>query len=365
QNEVTDHPTRLINNPTASTQPAKQTPPEVEVVKIQNEDIDASIALTGRLQALREISVVSEVQGKVLKQGKELDKGVSFKKGETLLRIERTQTDLSMYAMRAKFLSQIMNLLSDLEADHPDAFPKWKAYVDNFDHKASLPELPTFTSDREEYLFHLRNIPGQYLDIKTQEDRLSKYQIKAPFSGIITQSSIDYGDIVSPGVPLATLLGTSSYQYEAAVNEQEIAYLKVGSQVTLQNTNTQKTYTGKVMRTGGIVDANTQTIPVYISVTGEDLKQGMYLEGSVQGKAFGQVAAIPNHLITRNNEVYLVQNNTIELLPVERVGSVAGKSLVRGIPDGSLIVNQTISTSTLRSKIKPVLSKTNARISLR
>ncbi|MEM8527335.1 MAG: HlyD family efflux transporter periplasmic adaptor subunit [Bacteroidota bacterium] len=339
--------------------------PEVKVMEIQNENIANIITLTGRLQASREISVVSEVQGKILPQRKELDKGVVFKKGETLLSIERTQTDLSLYAMRAKFLSQVMNLLSDLESDHPEAFPKWKTYADSFDHKKILPELPAFTSEREKYLFNLHNIPGQYLDIKTQEDRLSKYHIKAPFSGIITQSNVDYGDIISPGAPLATLLGTSVYEYEAAVNEEDIAYLKIGNTVTLQNTNTGKNYEGRILRTGGIIDANTQTIPIYISVSGRDLKQGMYLEGEVKGKSFEQVAAIPSNLITRNNEVYLVKEDAIELLPVERVGSAAGKTLVRGIPDGSLMVNQTISTSTLRAKIKPILTKNTQRITLR
>ncbi len=335
---------------------ALNTTPEVNVMEIKNENIGSVIQLTGRLKALRAVNIVSEVQGKMLQQQKELDVGVAFKKGETLAKIERTQTDLNLYAMRAKFNTQIINLLSDLELDNEAVYPKWKTYTDNFNHKQLLPELPKFTDEREKYLFNLRNIPGQYLDIKAQEERLTKYEITAPFSGIITQSSVDYGDIVSPGKPIAKLLGTGVYEYEAAVNEQDLAYLKIGSSVKLTNANTGKTYNGRILRTGGIVDENTQTIPIYIAVTGAGLKQGTYLEGSINGKSFSEVAAIPNNVITRNNEVYVVKGDAVELLPIQRVGSIAGKSLVKGIPNGSLVINQTVSTATLRGKIKPVQS---------
>ena len=103
--------------------------PEVAVVEIRNENIGSRIELTGRLKALRSITVKSEVQGKVLRQKKELEVGVTFRAGETLARIERTQSDLNLYANRAKFNTQIINLLSDLEADHPEVYPKWKGYT--------------------------------------------------------------------------------------------------------------------------------------------------------------------------------------------------------------------------------------------
>ena len=167
--------------------------------------------------------------------------------------------------------------------------------------------MPDFETDREKYLFNLRNIPGQYLDIKAQEEQLTKYTIKAPFNGIITQASIDYGDIVMPGTPIAALLGTDVYEYQTAVNEQELAYLNIGSKVKLHNATTGATYEGQVLRTGGIIHENTQTVPVYISVSGKGLREGIYLEGMVNGKPYEDVAAVSSDLITRNNEVHIVK----------------------------------------------------------
>lgn len=343
--------------PTANPAMTNTTIPKVKVVVVQNNTIGAQIELTGRLKALRTISVVPEVQGKILRQKKELDPGVAFRQGETLLQIESTQTDLNLYAMRAKFASQIMSLLSDLEADYPDAYPKWKAYTDDFDYQKELPQLPVFDNSREQYLFNLKNIPGQYLDIKAQEDQLSKYQIQAPFAGVVLESSVDYGDVVTPGKPIATFLGTDRYEFETAVSEQDLAYLQMEDQVELIHTNNGKTYTGRVVRTGGVVDENTQTIPVFIEVQGSDLKQGIYLEGQIAGEPIADVALISSELITRNSEVHIIKNNTIELLAIQRLGSVGSKAIVRGIPDGSLVVDQVVSTATLRGKVKPVRRK--------
>ncbi|MEM1215103.1 MAG: HlyD family efflux transporter periplasmic adaptor subunit [Bacteroidota bacterium] len=345
---------------TTPVQPTAVTAPvPVQVMEVQNSTIRSQIPLTGRLQARRAVSVVAEVSGKVLPQRKELDVGVVFKKGEALLRIERTQTDLSLYAMRAKFASQLMGILADLEADFPDAHPKWKAYTDNFDHEQLLPPLPEFGSSREKYLFNLRNIPGQYLDIKAQEDRLDKYVISAPFTGVITQSSVDYGDVVSPGKPVAQLLGTQSLEFVSAVSEQQIAYLKAGSKITLRHSETGETYTASLVRTGGIIDENTQTIPVYLAVKGQGLTPGMYLEGELAGAALETVAVVPSHLITRNDEVYVVEDGVINRLPIQRVGTLDSGSIVRGIPDGSLVVSQTVSAATLRAKVKPVRKKSS------
>ncbi|MEL7120439.1 MAG: HlyD family efflux transporter periplasmic adaptor subunit [Bacteroidota bacterium] len=343
----------------------KESIPEVEVITVTNENIHALIKLSGRLKALREIDVVSEVQGKVLPQKKELDAGTSFQKSETLIQIERTQTDLSLYATRAKFNTQIINLLSDLEADNPEVYPKWKDYTDSFDYTQLIPDLPSFTNSREKYLFNLSNIPGQYLDIKAQEELLTKYQLKAPFKGIITQSNIDFGDVVSPGKLIAKFMGTAVYEFETAVSERELTYLKMGSTLSLQNTNTGQVYQGRILRIGGIVDESTQTVPVYLSVTGQGLKQGIFLEGTVKGKLFEKVVTLSDNLITRNNEVYVVNKGAIEILPIERVGSSNGFSIVKGIPDGAQVVNQTISTSTMRTKVKAIPSSNNQTMTLK
>ncbi|MEM8907045.1 MAG: hypothetical protein AAGD05_04290, partial [Bacteroidota bacterium] len=62
--------------------------------------------------------------------------------------------------------------------------------------------------------------------------------------------------------------------------------------------------------------------------------------------------ALPSHLLTRNNEVYLAKDSMLVLHPVQRVASLQNQTLVRGIPEGSWLVNQPLSTNTKQGRIR-------------
>ena len=112
---------------------------------------------------------------------------------------------------------------------------KWKNYINDFDVKKSIKELPTPTSGREQFFYASRNLENQYLSIKSREKNLSKYMIFAPFNGVVTESNINPGALVRNGQKLGEFISPYTYELEAPVPLQEVEFFKPGSVVQLNS----------------------------------------------------------------------------------------------------------------------------------
>ena len=52
-------------------------------------------------------------------------------------------------------------------------------------------------------------------------------QIRAPFSGVVTDKKVDAGTLASPGMPIFTLEDTRSFRLEVTVDESDIRLVHV------------------------------------------------------------------------------------------------------------------------------------------
>jgi hypothetical protein len=78
---------------------------------------------------------------------------------------------------------------------------------------------------------------------------------------------------------------------------------------------------------------------VYISVSAPDLREGMYLQGDIEGLHIENAIALPRRLLVDNNHVYTVANDSIlQKTQIEIVEYTENDALVRGLPDGARVV---------------------------
>ena len=64
----------------------------------------------------------------------------------------------------------------------------------------------------------------------------------------------------------------------------------------------------------------------------------MYLEGSFTGKSYSNVFTIPSKVLTRDDKVLLLENNTIIGKEVELVEFMQDSILVKGLSNDDLLV---------------------------
>lgn len=335
----------VMNYMKEANKPPRQSPaptptPQVEVMSVQNNAVASKLDVQGSLVAFNKIDLFTEVSGTLVGSDRPFKIGSYFSEGAMLIKIDETEAKLNLLAQKSTLLNAITQLMPDLKIDYTESFQQWKTYLDQFDVEKTLPAFPEPLNDQEKYFIASRNLLSQYYTIQSAEERLRKYVVKAPFSGVITQTSIQPGALVRAGQKLGELMNTSNYELQVTVPLSDLEYLTRGSKVALNSRDIAGTWTGTVRRINDQVDAGTQTVKVFIAVAGKNLREGMYMMGAIDAKPIKDAISIPRDLLINQNAVYVVHENTLELRPVEVIKVMEKEAIVRGITDGTFLLKE-------------------------
>lgn len=314
----------------------------VYTMKAANETLASEVVISGKVVARQKIDLYSEVTGTLEKAGKEFREGIQFGAKELMLTLDDTEAQLELQASKSQLYSAIIGLLPDLENDYSDNFKAWKAYVDAFDVTKPIQELPKTKGNREKLYIGARNIENQYINIKRQEHRLTKYKIYAPFNGVLSNASTYEGALVRSGQKLGELTHPSRYELEATVSLYDVQFFKKGNKVNLYSEATNETWSGIVNRFGKTIEEKTQTQKVFITINSSKLNEGMFLNGKITTKSLDNVVALPRKLLINNNNVYVVENGKLALQPIEVVKVDNNQMYVRGLKDNADVLAQAV-----------------------
>ncbi|MEN0051247.1 MAG: HlyD family efflux transporter periplasmic adaptor subunit, partial [Bacteroidota bacterium] len=233
-------------------------------------------------------------------------------------------------------------LLPDLRLDYADVFPKWQNYIQSFDMEKNVAPLPEFDTEQEKLFILGKGIQTAYFNVKNMEERLAKYRIRAPFSGILTEALVDRGTLVRAGQKLGEFINPNIYELEVSINNSYADLMKVGKNVEVQNVEKTDSWTGKVTRVNSKVDAASQMISIFIQVSGQGLREGMYLEAEVKAKEEQNTYEIDRKLLVNNQQVFAVKDTTLQLIAVNPIYYKEGSVVIRGLEDGEIILAKAV-----------------------
>jgi multidrug efflux pump subunit AcrA (membrane-fusion protein) len=333
------------------TPPVKPRPAVARTVKVLSaapDTLTPTVGIEGRVQALNRMTVLSEVSGMLPTGGKEFREGVRFRQGEAMLRVDDAELRANLVGQRSQWLQLLAGSLADIAVDFPDRAAEWQAYVSNFNVERTLSALPEPATDRERLYLTGRGIVAGYHTIRSAEERLDKFSLKAPFTGVVTGALVQPGSMVRAGQPLGTLVGTETFEVKSAVHARHLERLAEGNPVRLMDESGAVVATGRVARISGTVDPATQSASVYSEVQAVDggvLRDGRYLSGTVSLDPMTAVVALDAALLEgmEDSEVFVVRDGRLETAAVDVVHRDADKVLIRGLEPGTPLLAESIS----------------------
>jgi len=314
----------------------------VFVEKIANKTIPLFITTNGNLVAKNKIEIYAEVQGVLQKTAKEFKTGTAFTKNEVLVKINSDEFYANLQSQKSKLFNAITAIMPDIKLDFPSEYTKWQSYLNNFSTDKTIPNLPKTNSEKEKFFVSGRGISAAYFNVKNLEVKLNKYTLKAPFDGILTEALVNRGTLIRQGQKLGEFIAPTIYELSVPVKSAFQNYLQIGKTVSLTNIEKNKKWTGKVIRINGKVDTDTQSIQTFIIVSGKDLREGQYLEANIQVKSAENVFEIPRNLLVDNSKVYIVKNDALALAKIDIVFENKDSLIIRGLPNGTLILSKMI-----------------------
>lgn len=323
----------------------KRPPVEVEIhvktEKIKYNKIRSEVTATGRVISARQVDVSSEVQGKILETAIPLRKGQNFKKGDLLVSIYKQDALYLLHSRKSKFLNQLVNILPDIKIDYPESYSLWEKFFQHIAIDKPLPELPEISTTQEKIFVASKNILSEYYGIKSDEIRLQKYAIYAPFSGSFTNVFLQVGSVANPGAKIASIIRTDLLEIEVPVEVTNARWINIGDITTVIDKNKNITMHGKVVRKSDYITESTQSINIFVAVkpnNGALLYQGEYLKVHFPGQMFDSAMEIPRNALLENNQVYIVQNGKLVKQEIQLLKINENTLLFNGLKEDEYLV---------------------------
>ena len=336
----------------------RKAPPKViktvYVDTVLNSTIPIIIPANGNLIAKRRLEIYSEVQGIFKPASKLFKPGEKYNKNEIFITINNTEYYSSVQSAKSNLYNSIVSIMADLRLDFPDIYPKWQDYIKSFDLDKTTPKLPKMSSEKENYFITGRGIVSNYYSVKNLEERLTKYTIKAPFKGILTESLVTEGTLIRNNQKLGEYIDPSIYEMEVSLGKNYASLLKIGENVQLNNLENTEKYTGKISRINGSVNTDTQTIAVFIEIKNSSLKEGMYLEAKLNAKNEPNAIEINRSLLLDENKIFIVRDNVLDIMEVTPTYFSETKVVLKNIPDKTIILSNPFPGAFVGMSVKPL-----------
>lgn len=311
----------------------------VLVSKVKNKLVKNNIRSSGKVYSSNNVTILSEVQGKIFGIN-DINEGTEFNKGDIICQIKNDDFRLLLRSKKSRFLSLLSNNLVDIKIDYNTEYPKWLNYFNSININKTLPNLPEM-EDEKQFIIN-RLILADFEAIKSDEVRLNKYFIKAPFNGIITKSYTDIGGNVNPGSPIVDFIRKDNLEVELAVNSKEISLIKLGDEVKFNESG--KIYNGKIIRMGKSINSKTQNFSVYSSISSNhnNIYDGMFLDGIITTLGSEESFKIPKRAEIEKNIIYIVENDKLKKQVINIINDEGDYYIVDNLKNGQLVVNEPV-----------------------
>ncbi|EJG0631896.1 multidrug efflux RND transporter periplasmic adaptor subunit VmeY [Vibrio parahaemolyticus] len=312
-------------------------------------DYQPSKSYIGRIEAVEDTNITAQISGYL--QARHFEEGQMVEKGQLLYSIEPSSFEAQVASAKAA-LAQAKASLKKAELDHQrgkNLLPRGSISQSEFDALTA-----TLLGARAE-------LEAANAQLKLAEVNLSYTQIRAPFSGRISDTKVSTGDLVSPssGV-LTTLVSLDPVHTSFSVSERERLAMGMdrikgdgsaesnGVEVQLELENGQFfEHLGQLDFLGNRIDTKTGTIAMRALVPNLEHKllPGQHIKVNLRDKNTRDVIVVPRRAVQTDLEgdfvMVTTEGNVAERRNVELGPQVEQGIIIReGLEKGEAVITQ-------------------------
>src|SRR5690554_6397480 len=300
-----------------------QTPPvSVTVSSVAAENNSPFLTASGKIEAANSATLSTRMMGFVDKV--HVNVGQNVTKGELLVSINNS--DLS--AKQAQTSAGI----SEAQAAFNNAEKDYQRFQNLFaENSASQKELD---DQRARYEMAKARLEGAKQMRNEVQSQFAYVNLRAPFSGIVTNKFIEAGDMANPGMPLVSVEGPGNFEVTASVPESEISKIKSGTEVQVIVKSSDKILPGTVTEVSSSA-SNTGgqfLVKVILDKTDASILSGMYATVQFPIEKTTDITAVlvPEEALVKRGQltgIYTVSQSTAAILRLLRVGRTFGDNV--------------------------------------
>lgn len=340
----------------------------VKVTRVGRGDLVIKLKSPGEAYTERKIIVKAEVSGTIKRLA--VREGQPVRSGEVLVELDDREYRLRLERADALRLRYLSELLLEKQFAQPDTGPdpgaeqRIRKAEEEFSRASSLfsqgllsrsefekarkdYELVMIETGRmkEEVMASAKGLTQAEIDVKIAQMDLEKTQVRAPFSGIITDIKVSPGETISAGRELFTLVDISQLKVEAKVLESEVGKMKVGHEASLKfSAYPGKAFKGRVEAISPVINPEDKTCAVHILVVdpSNEIKPGMHAEVEIAADIYKDRLLVPQEaVLVRGGRklVFVVENDLAKWRYIE-VGleNEDFAEVLDGVKEGEMVI---------------------------
>ena len=196
----------------------------------------------------------------------------------------------------------------------------------------------------------MKGARGQLMSAKGKYEgaaaQLGYTEIRSPINGVVTDRPSYLGETPPPGVPLLTIMDTSSVIAHAHIPQNDAAVLKLGDAATVTGPGLgAASVIGKVTQVSPALDPNSTTVEVWIEAANPDgrLRPGTTVNVQMVAQTLNDAVVVPASALLKTPEgettVMIVSNDRAHPVSVE-TGIRQGDrvQITKGLSGGETVI---------------------------
>lgn len=299
----------------------------VAAAVVSPREVPSTLDAVGTLTAVREVTLSSEVAGRV--SAINFRAGSNVGSGALLVQLFDGPERADRQAAQARAAFTGIQLARSEQLAPTGAEPREL--------------LQQRRSERDQAVAAVRQIDA----------RLIQKQVRAPFSGEIGIRRVNLGQYINPGDPVATLTALDQLYVEFALPQQELARLKPGSTVTVtSDAFPGRTFTARVNAIEPKIGEDTRNVTVQATLPNGDrsLRPGMYVTASLVLPPQSGALVVPITAVqtsAQGDSVIVIRGKNArssgkaEIVPVQTGRRIGNEVLIdKGLKPGDVVVSE-------------------------
>ena len=321
--------TLLIFRPDAAELTPERPITSVEVIAVQRESIQLTIASQGTLLPTIETDLIAEVSGRVIEVADAFHAGNRFRKGDVLVKIDPADYEAAA-ANAAAELANVQLALAQEAAQAEQAVADWDALGEG--------EASDLTLRKPQLAQAEARIASAEANLKRAQRDLARTEIVAPYDGIVLSKQVDLGQFVTanPGNPLGRVYATESAEIRLPITEKEASLLDRRTKRQRFVTLTQGKGSAASIRVAPLIRVEDNIDPssrlLYVVARVEKpfdptknlpaLRRGTFLSAEIEGRGLSDAYVLPRYALRGSDTVYVVSDaGTLETRQVSIIKS--------------------------------------------
>lgn len=338
----------------------------VEVQTAKSEEKNSGHTYKATLEAYQQGIISSKVAGKVISVS--VENGQYVNAGDTIATLDDQdiQNNIKSAQSQLQISEQQLNssqvALEKLQINLDDAkvnYDRQKALFDadaisQKDFETAEKTLNSAQADFNSGLASIEtakaSIEAQKVNIENLQDNLKNTIIKAPISGVISEKSLNIGQMVAQGSALAKINDISYVYATIQVPQEKINSIKIGQAATITVEGSDKIINGTVKNIDLAADSSTRVFNCKIAIENSDksLYPGIFAKVDLINEEKTEIITVPINALVGdedNYSVFINDNGTAKKQSVT-IGETDENNveITSGIQDGDIVIVSNTST---------------------